>query len=305
MCNTTDVVVTTAPPLLQTDSADVHTDISPSSSTICRSWGLRAETSRQSSANRPRFTGLTAETNSLAGNPQRAINVNVNGQSKQTVNTRIDGAQDAYPWLPANIAYVPPADAIESVNVVTNSFDAEQGMAGGAAVNVQIKSGTNQFHGGAHIPYRSEPSLRATTSRPIPPCSRRRTGIISTSLAATFGGPIVKDKLFFFGDYERTTQRQLAGPDTRTLPTAAMATGDFRNLPGNPIIYDPATGNVHGANKQQVSCNGVLNVICPSRIDPAAAAMVKLLQADIAQVFTTCQWPQQLDGQRNGVLQPQ
>lgn len=66
-----------------------------------------------------------------------------------------------------------------------------------------------------------------------------------------------------------------------------MATGDFRNLPGNPIIYDPATGNVHGANKQQVSCNGVLNVICSSRIDPAAAAMVKLLQPDIANVFTT------------------
>ena len=66
-----------------------------------------------------------------------------------------------------------------------------------------------------------------------------------------------------------------------------MATGDFRNLPGNPIIYDPATGNAHGANKQQISCNGVLNVICPSRIDPAAAAMVKLLQPEIAKDFTT------------------
>src|ERR1700759_1769203 len=89
-----------------------------------------------------RGAGLTAETNSLAGNPQRAINTNINGLSNQGVNTRIDGVQDAYPWLPANVAYVPPADAIEAVQVVTNSFDAEQGMAGGAAVNVQIKSGT-------------------------------------------------------------------------------------------------------------------------------------------------------------------
>src|ERR1700745_2932042 len=87
--------------------------------------------------------GLTAETNSLAANPQRAINTNVNGQSSQGINTRIDGAQDAYPWLPANVAYVPPADSIETVNVTTNSFDAEQGMAGGAPVNGPIKDGTN------------------------------------------------------------------------------------------------------------------------------------------------------------------
>jgi hypothetical protein len=89
--------------------------------------------------------GLTAETNSLAGNPQRAINTNVNGLSNQGVNTRLDGVQDAYPWLPANVAYVPPADAIERVNVATNSFDAEQGMAGGAAVNVQATSAPMLF----------------------------------------------------------------------------------------------------------------------------------------------------------------
>ena len=66
-----------------------------------------------------------------------------------------------------------------------------------------------------------------------------------------------------------------------------MAAGDFRNLPGNPIIYDPATGDIHGANKKQVSCNGVLNTICPSRFDPATVAMIKLLQPNIAHEFTT------------------
>lgn len=90
------------------------------------------------------------ESNSAGGNPQRAMTANVNGQSSQGNNTRIDGVQDAYRWLPNNIAYVPPVDAIETVNVATNSFDAEQGAAGGAIVNVQIKSGTNAFHGDAH-----------------------------------------------------------------------------------------------------------------------------------------------------------
>jgi Carboxypeptidase regulatory-like domain len=146
---TQSVTVTTEAPILQTDKADVHTDFSAQqieSLPIMGSQGANF----QSLLRTVPGAGLTAETNSLAGNPQRAINTNMNGLSNQGSNTRIDGTQDAYPWLPANIAYAPPADAIESVNVTTNSFDAEQGLAGGAAVNVQIKSGTNHFHGAAH-----------------------------------------------------------------------------------------------------------------------------------------------------------
>ncbi len=87
----------------------------------------------------------------------------------------------------------------------------------------------------------------------------------------------MKDKLFFFGDYQRTTQRGLGQP-TFTLPTAAMRAGDF-SAPGLPKIYDPASGDANGNNRAQISCNGVLNVICPNRIDPAAAQMVSLLPA--------------------------
>ena len=280
------VTVTTEAPVLQTDKSDVHTDLTSqqvSNMPIAGSQGRNFQSLLRTIPG----TGLTAETNSLSGNPQRAINTNVNGQSNQTVNTRLDGAQDAYPWLPANVAYVPPADAIEAVNVVTNSYDAEQGMAGGAAVNVQIKSGTNQFHGSAHEFYTSQllaaRNYFQTDTTRFPTKNKN----IQHQFGGTIGGPIVKNRLFFFADYERTTQRQLAGPDTRTLPTAAMAAGDFRNLPGNPIIYDPATGDSHGAGKTQISCNGVLNVICPNRIDPAALAMVSLLQPAIAQVFNT------------------
>ena len=239
----TEVTVTTAAPILQTDTADVRRDITShelASMPIMGSQGGNFQSVLRTIPG----SGLTAETNSLAGNPQRAINSNINGLSNQSINTRLDGVQDAYPWLPANVAYVPPADAIETVNVVTNSFNAEQGMAGGAAVNVQVKSGTNRFHGERTGPIRTRTSQRATTSRPIPPSpSRRRTATTRTSLAVPFGGLIKGINCSSLRDFERTTQRQLAGPDTRTLPTAAMITGDFRNLPGNPIIYDPATGN--------------------------------------------------------------
>jgi hypothetical protein len=283
---TESVTVTTAPPLLQTDRADVHTDLTAQQIEDLPISGSQGR-NFQSLLRLIPGAGLPAETNSLAGNPQRAINANVNGQSNQTINWRIDGAQNAYPWLPANVAYVPPADAIESVNVVTNSFDAEQGLAGGAAVNVQIKSGTNEFHGSAHEFHTDQNFAARNYFQTNPTIFPKKNRNNQNQFGGTIGGPIVKNRLFFFLDYERTTQRQLAGPDTRTLPTAAMASGDFRNLPGNPIIYDPTTGNAQGAGKQQISCNGVLNVICPSRIDPAATAIVKLLQPKISQVFPT------------------
>ena len=276
---TENVTVTAEAPLLQTDKADVHSDLTRREVDELPSAGSQGR-NFQSLLELIPGAGLTSETNSLAGNPERAMNTNVNGQSNQTVNTRIDGVQDAYPWLPANVAYVPPSYAIEEVNVVTNSFDAEQGMAGGASVNVQIKSGANQFHGSADW-FHTDQNFAALNYFLPPGTKKNRNN--QNQFGGTFGGPIKKDKLFFFVDYERTTQRGKAGPDIRTLPTTQMLTGDFRSLPGNPIIYDPATGDTHGAGKQQISCNGVLNVICPNRIDPAAAALLQLLQPSIAQ----------------------
>ena len=283
---TQNVTVTTAPPLLQTDSADVHTDITAKEIQNLPIMGSQGGNFQELLRTVP-GAGLTAETNSLAGNPQRAINTNVNGMSNQGNNTRIDGVQDAFPYLPANVAYVPPSDAIATVNVSTNSFDAEQGMAGGAAINVEIKTGTNRFHGGAHIYHTDQNFAARNYFQTDPKLFPKKNRNNQNQFGGSIGGRIIRDKLFFFGDYERTTQRQLAGPDTRTLPTAAMMTGDFRNLPGNPIIYDPATGDQNGANKQQISCDGVLNVVCPDRIDPAAQAMATLLKPLIPQEFTT------------------
>ena len=92
-------------------------------------------------------------------NPSRALVFNVNGASRSSNNIRIDGVSTTNIWLPHVAAYVPALESLETVNVVTNSFDAEQGLAGGSAINAQIKSGTNNFHGSA-FEYHTNESLR-------------------------------------------------------------------------------------------------------------------------------------------------
>lgn len=282
-----EVSVTGAPPLLQTDKSDVHVDLSQQEVANLPSSGSQGRNFQALLQIIP-GAGITEETNSLAGNPERAMNTNINGQSMQTINTRIDGVQDAYPYLPANVAYVPPSQAIQTVNVVTNSFDAEQGMAGGASVNVEIKSGTDQFHGSGEW-FHTDQSLAAWNhfANPALPAYKTKARNNQNQIGGTFGGPIKKDKAFFFADFERTTQRNRAGPDVRNMPTAAMLAGDFQNLPGNPVSYDPATGTATGAGKLQISCNGVPNVICPGRIDPAAAKLAQLLQPAVQEEYPT------------------
>jgi hypothetical protein len=280
-----NVVVTGETPLLQTDRSDVHSDLNadmvqslPSISSEGKSFqGLYKLIPGAS---------LPMENNSAGGNPQRAMTSNVNGQSSQGNNTRIDGVQDAYPWLPANIAYVPPTDAIETVNVVTNSFDAEQGNAGGAVVNVQIKSGTNQFHGDAHELHTDN----ALTNRNYFQSSTLRKPLnVFNQFGGALGGPIKKDKLFFFGDWESTRQVQAPnGGNPQTVPfgglayQAAQQAGfyDFRSvLPAGVNIYDPRTGAANGTGRSVIACNGVQNEICLSDVDPASLAMAKLIPA--------------------------
>src|SRR5207253_10910980 len=88
----------------------------------------------------PSFTP-PAESHSVPSNPSHALVFNVNGASRSSNNIRIDGVSTTNVWLPHVAAYVPALESLETVNVVTSSFDAEQGLAGGSAINAQIKSG--------------------------------------------------------------------------------------------------------------------------------------------------------------------
>lgn len=215
-----------------------------------------------------------ADAHSDAGNPQRALVTNFNGVSYSNNNTRLDGATVSYPWLPHIVAYVPPAEAVEIVNIVTNSFDAEQGMAGGAAVNVGIKSGTNEYHGSAHW-FHTNSAMRARNFFFVGSDLPKR---IMNQAGGTIGGPIKRNKLFFFADWERTVRRDNASA-FRTVPTDALRQGDFSGT--GTTIYDPATGNPNGTGRQQFANNRIPS----ARFDSAAAKMMQLIPAPNLPTF--------------------
>lgn len=127
-------------------------------------------------------------------------------------------------------------DAIQEFKIQTNSFSAEFGRSGGAAINAVIKSGTNGYHGDGFEFFRNS-ALDARNYVEDP--TTKKASFKQNQFGATIGGPILRNKLFWFGDYQGTTIRN---PLTfvSSVPTAAQRIGDFSG-PGNPTIYDPAT----------------------------------------------------------------
>ena len=276
--------------VLQTDKADVHSEISSKEVTEIPYNGSEGKNFQSLLLLLPgaATTAGNGEANSEAGNPSRAITVYMNGVSSQANNTRLDGTPIPYPWLPVNIAYVPPGEAVQYVNVSTNAFDAEQGAAGGAAVNVIIKSGTNQLHGSI-FERNTNNQLAAVHNYFSPAALTRNPKNIFNQYGFSLGGPIWipkivhgKDKLFFFLDFQGTKRRQFAQATNLTLPTDAMRKGDFSGIPGCTVngsvvtpcpIYDPLSGNPDGTGRTPF--NG--NIIPQSQISSAAAKMTSLL----------------------------
>jgi hypothetical protein len=205
---------------------------------------------------------------SVPANPSRALQFNVNGTSSSSNNTRIDGASSTNIWLPHMVAYVPALESIETVNVVTNSFDAEQGLAGGAAINVQIKSGTNEIHGSAFEYYNGN----ATKAKPFfLPQGERNPKMVFNQFGGTIGGPIKKDKLFYFASWDATRDRRFAS-SLASIPASAMRTGDLSAHPAGRLIFDPATGDANSFNRQPFPNS----VIPTSRISPIAQRLIGL-----------------------------
>ena len=258
------VTVSAESPLLQTERAEVRAELKarelvnlPVSMNRNYQYLLRVL---------PGFTP-PAEAHSVPSNPSRALVFNVNGASRSSNNIRIDGVSTTNVWLPHVAAYVPALESLETVNVVTSSFDAEQGLAGGSAINVQIKSGTNNLHGSG-FEFHTNEKLR--TQNYFAPAGTPKGEWRYNQYGATTGGPLVRNRLFYFVSYEGTRDRQSL---TRTVsvPTAALRAGDLRASP--TPIYDPFTGTAAGAGRTPFDNN----IIPSNMIDPTARRLLALL----------------------------
>lgn len=237
--------------------------------------------------------------NAVTDTPGRALTTNVNGQERGANNTRLDGSADILVTMPHHAVYVAPVESIEEVNISTNNFDAEQGMTGGAAVTVVTKSGTNDFRGTVFALHDNS-ALRAFTwdenfagVRDKPKGSRNIDG-------GNLGGPIRRNKWFFFVNWEGTFER-VNRSNLFSVPTADLRTGDFSRMLGPEIldaggnvilvptteggstalregmIFDPFSGNQDGTGRSVFANAGRINAIPEARLNGPMMQMLALV----------------------------
>ena len=229
-----------------------------------------------------------------------------NGNRPSQNNYLLDGIDnniDVVDFLNGTAFVVlPSVDAIQEFKAQTNNYSAEIGRAGGAVLNATIKSGTNHFHGDVWEFVRNDKFDAADFFENAG--GRTKGEFRQNQFGATIGGPIIiphvyngKNKSFFFGDYEGTRIRQ-GTPQSSTVPTLAERNSGFTDftdviagLAGSkgttdllgrsfPLgtIFDPATTRAvpGGFVRDPIQCGGVVNMICPDRLDPAAVKLMQL-----------------------------
>src|SRR5262249_8887464 len=252
------VEVTAAAPILQTDRADISQKIETTQLQQLPVGGAARN-----------FQGLLAlvpgtvrphRDHSEFFNAQDTLSTEVNGQSREFNQLAIEGVNDDERTGLLQI-YVPPLEAIQTVDVTTSNYAAEFARAGGAVTNVILKSGTNNFHGSLYE-YNRVSALQArtyfqrTASGPSP--------IARTTFnyyGGTIGGPIIKDKTFFFFDVLRIDDIRGQFQNTQ-LATDAFRNGDVTAgiTAGKMNIYNPFTGNPDGTGRQQISATSAPGV---------------------------------------------
>jgi Carboxypeptidase regulatory-like domain/TonB-dependent Receptor Plug Domain len=222
------------------------------------------------------LVGLTAGVTS-AGGSINSFSYSIGGQREYANSIQIDGVE-ATTNRSGDITAVPSVDSVEEFKVSTSGYDAEFGRSAGGVVSIQTKGGTNKWHGSAYEFFR--PNF--TTAKDygfngdyVPPSILKQH-----NYGGTFGGPIIKDKTFFFVSYEGLHSTDAynyvyavppisqvnVNPDGSVDLTGLVDPDSGKQIP----IYDPAvSSSCYGGCYQQISYNGVLNVIPPDRVSQA------------------------------------
>jgi hypothetical protein len=202
--------------------------------------------------------GVTTFTPSATIGDTAGNKFSLNGNRTNENSYYLDGAYDTS-FMSQGGNVFPNPDALQEFRVLTNNFDAEFGRYPGGVVNAITRSGNNQFHGLAYD-YLRNASLNLKNYFAV-----RVTPLVQNQFGGTVGGPIVRNKAFFFGAYEGlriSTPTQILATAVN-FPTPAEAGGDFSALPA--------------AKQPKVSCNGVAGVICPNLLDPVAQNLLKFV----------------------------
>ncbi len=260
---TETVNVTAETPMLQTDRSDTGRKIEAKQIEDLPIGGARNFQSLLAlvpGSTRP------AGQHSAFFNPQQSLGAEVNGQSRMGNNYQLEGVDDNERTGLLQVL-IPPAEAIQTVDVSTSNFEAELGRATGAATNVIFKSGTNQFHGSAYEFNR----VSALAARGFYDPSKGH--FTYNYFGGTIGGPIKRNRTFFFGDYLRIEDHS-SNIDRLTVPTAEERGGNLNiAAPGqSPTpIYDPFTGNLNnGQGRTQFRGN----MIPANRINALSAKIL-------------------------------
>jgi len=259
---TETIEVTGAPPILQADTATTSTQIS---NTVLANVPLVSSNRNfQSLLNLAPGVAPVTEQHSQFFNAASSLQTEVNGQARMGNNTMIEGTDDNERTGLLQI-YIPPIEAIQTVDVSLTNHDPEMGRASGAVVNVVLKSGTNEIHGAAYeFLQNSDFNARSFFNPSVGHLAYNYVG-------GNLGGPIKKNKMFLFGDYLRVMDHE-ANTNLVTIPPNTWRTGDLSQ--GAQIIYDPATGNpLDGTGRTPFAGNQ----IPPSRINTISAAILGLL----------------------------
>src|SRR5713226_2949769 len=275
---TAKVEVTGEAPLLQTDSAEVNETIHSSEISSLPIFGN----------NITRLTvlapGVSIPGGQLDLHPENAgsdFNLNINGAAPNANGHLLDGVENTEAIQGLSLI-VPSNDSVQELKLTTSNYDAEYGKVAGGLWQITTKSGTNAFHGSLFENYRTSGFNAADQF------TEHTSGIPSNrwnQFGGSVGGPVIKDKLFFFGDYQGMRNNLFASGND-TVPIDAFRTGDFSSVAAIDPIYDPATGNPDGTGRTQISCNGVLNKICPDRISNAAKNLLARLPEPTSAGFS-------------------